>query len=94
MSKANIEALKEVLRWTVLFVGSFIISELIRQADLIPESWLVKVFVFTFAIPIRTIFIFGLTMVGRYVDKYLHEAKKEEKTYPVGFTPPGGLLPF
>ena len=94
MSNANIEALKSTLRWVVLFVGSFIISELIRQADLIPESWLLKIFIFTFAIPVRTLFIFGLTLIGGYVDKYLHEVKKESKAYPVGMTPAGGLLPF
>lgn len=94
MSKANIEAAKEVLRWVVLFILSWIISELLRQIDLVPESWLLKVYVFSFSIPVRSLFVFLLSLGGRYVDKYLHETKKNDGTYPVGMTPSGGLLPF
>lgn len=94
MSNANIEAIKEVLRWVIFFVGSWIVSELLRQIDLVPESWLLKIYVFTFMIPARSLFVFGLTMAARYIDKYLHVNSKEDKAYQIGQTPPSGLLPF
>lgn len=95
MKNPKIEGLKEVMRWVVLFAGSLVISwiitETLKQITNVPEVFNLKVWVFTYAIPVRELFTFGLTFAGRYVDKYLHEASK-------GFTldgsKPKGLLPF
>lgn len=92
MSKPNIEAIKEVLRWLVFFVSSWFISETLKQVNLIPEYYQLKIYIFKYSIPIRSIFVFFLTMIGRYADKYLHETKKE-KGY-MGEAKPMGILPF
>lgn len=78
MNKANLEAIKEVLRWVILYISSWIIVQLVGQSDLVPENWLIKILIFTFSIPMRQLFVFGLTLVGRYIDKWLHE--KDVKT--------------
>lgn len=93
MSKPNFEAMKEVLRWVVLFIVSWFISELLRQSTVVPETYFVKVLLFTFQIPLRTAFVFSLTMFGRYIDKFLHENKKAVSKDENG-KPPGGLLWF
>ena len=94
MSKPNLEALKEIGRWIVLFFISWIIASLLGQANLVPESWIFKISVFTFNVPLREVFIFGLTMIGRYIDKFLHENAKQDRVYQIGETPISGLLPF
>jgi len=92
MSKPNIEATKEILRWVVFFIVSWFISETMKQLNLIPEYYKLKIYVFTYLIPIRSIFAFFLTMIGRYADKYLHE-KNKEKGY-ISEAKPMGILPF
>ena len=94
MSKANIEALKEIARWLVITIFAWIISEIIRQGNLIIDFYQVKIYTFTFLIPIRSVFILGLTILGRYLDKLKHEKMKTLKKYPQGMTPSSGILPF
>jgi len=98
MKNPNMEGLKEVLRWVVLFVGSmvltWVITETLKQITAVPETLNVKVWVFTYAIPFRELFTFALTFVGRYLDKYLHEASKQTKGYAIGSATPKGILPF
>lgn len=93
MYKPNLEALKEIGRWLVLFIVSWIIAETLKQVANVPEWYTVKVWVFTYAVPVRTLFTFGLTLAGRYVDKYLHEKAKLKKSV-LEAPKPNGLLPF
>lgn len=89
MSKPNIEAIKEIARWLVLFGSSWIITEMLTQSSAIPEFQKLDVWVFSFMIPVRTGIVFVLTFAGRYVDKFLFE---KSKTLPEVETK--GLLPF
>lgn len=93
MTKPQIEALKEIARWIVLFIVSWIIAETLKQVTQVPEWYTIKLWVFTYAIPVRTLFTFGLTLLGRYVDKYLHEKAKLTKDF-TEVAKPNGLLPF
>lgn len=76
------EALKEIARWAALYGVSFVVSWFITstlgQITNVPEVFPLNVWVFTYLIPVRQAFTFGLTLLGRYVDKYLHELGKEK----------------
>lgn len=72
-----LKASKTVGRWIVLFVISWMIGETLKQADLVPEVYRMKVFVFTYVIPVRQLFVLGLTGAGGFIDKFLHEWGKE-----------------
>ncbi len=82
---SHLEALKEIGRWLVFFVGSWIITQMLNQATNVPEVTNVQVWVYTFAIPVRALLTFGLTMALRYIDKYMHVNPKVKAE---------GLLPF
>lgn len=92
MKDANMEATKEVARWLVFFVISWVVSEVLRQAAVIPVSYDLYVWKFVFSIPIRSGVVFLLTMVGRYADKYLHVYNSVGQ--PKNFKKPMGILPF
>lgn len=92
MSNINWESIKSALRLVMFAVISWFITEIVRQVDLVPESWLFKVYVFTFTIPLRNLIVLGLMAFQQWLDKFLHE-KKNEGT-PKGMREPGGLLPF
>lgn len=88
MSKPNIEAVKEVARWLVLFVASWIVTEMLTQSSAIPEFHKLDVWVFSFMIPVRTAIVFGLTFVGRYLDKWMFTKTHEDpKVETKGFLP-------
>lgn len=97
MKNPKIEGAKEVLRWVTLFVVSFVVSwfitETLKQVANVPEVFNFKVWVFSYNVPLRELFTFGLTFVGRYVDKYLHEVAKQGKAI-YEMPKPSGLLPF
>lgn len=63
---------KEAFRWTLLFVGAWFVGETIKQVGLIPEYFTLKLWVFSYLLPIRAIFILGLTVLSRFIDKFLH----------------------
>lgn len=92
MNSAKLEALKEIGRWVILFVISWIITQILAQATVIPEYYHLKVWLFVFTIPVRAVVIFGLTMLGRYADKYKHEESKLTKAHSTGESM--GILPF
>ena len=98
MKNPQLKGLKEVMRWVVLFVGSMVISwiitETLKQITAVPEVFNVKVWVFTYAIPVRELFTFGLTFAGRYADKYLHELSKQNLYKSDGSQTVKGILPF
>lgn len=86
------EALKEIGRWaglyTISFVISWFISQTLGQVGLVPEFFSFKIWVFTYLIPVRQIFTLGLTFIGRFIDKYLHELgkEKEDESLKLGLT--------
>lgn len=88
----NWEALKETARWIVLIVVSWIITEVLKQITLVPVTYNLKVWVFTFAIPIQFGLQTILTLTGRYVDKFLFERSKNNIRWATD--KPKGLLPF
>lgn len=98
MKNPNTEGLKEVARWIVLFlvssVVSWFIAETLKQITQVPEVFNLKLWVFTYAIPVRSLFTYGLTFAGRWLDKYLHESSKQTKGYAIGSATPKGILPF
>lgn len=79
------ESLKEVLRWVVLFVFSWVITETLKQIVAIPEYANVRVWVFVYSIPVRMMFQFLLTGAGRWIDRAIHDAS---------WTRLKGILPF
>lgn len=92
MNKPQKEAVKEILRWTGLYAVSFVISwfiaQTLGQVGLVPEIFAFKVWVFTYLVPVRQMFAVALTLIGRFVDKYLHEIGKEKnnKALKMGLT--------
>lgn len=94
MKSPNWEAIKEIARWVVLFIISWVITEILAQIALVPESYALKVWVFTFSIPLQTALATGLTFAGRYVDKFLFVKSQESPTPKFAGEKPKGLLPF
>lgn len=86
------EGIKEVARWVVLFLVSWLITETLKQVTAIPEIANVKVWVFVYTVPVRAGVVFLLTFTGRWVDKYLFEKSKDETKFAAD--KPKGLLPF
>jgi hypothetical protein len=89
MKNPKIEALKEVARWVVFFVISWIVTSMLAQINLVPESQEIKAWVFTFSIPVRQMFLIGLTLVQRFADKYRYVTTKQDFSIKTQ-----GLLPF
>lgn len=77
-AKAVLEGIKEVARWVVLFAVSWVITQTVAQINLVPEFFTLKVWVFSYLIPVRLAFNVGLTMLGRFVDKMLYELGKSK----------------
>lgn len=95
--KPYVEGLKEVARWVVLFVVSWLITETLSQMGAVPEFATVKLWVFNYVIPVRLLVNFLLTMLGRFIDKALYTAGKmiEEKSKkPITSKLTGGLTRF
>ena len=74
--KAFIEAIKEPARWIVLFVASWIVTETLKQINLIPEYLQVNIWILSYSVPIRLITTTVLTLILRTIDRYMHELGK------------------
>lgn len=70
--KKLLEWLKEGARWVGLFIFAWFAGETLKQVNLVPEKYDLHVWVFTYSLPIRAMFVLGLTVVSRFVDKLLH----------------------
>lgn len=79
------EALKEVVRWAVLFAVSWFITATLAQIVAVPETYDLRVWVFVYSLPIRLMFQVALTALGRWIDRQIHDAD---------WTRLNGLLPF
>lgn len=95
MKNPNFEAAKEIARWVVFFVVSWLITETLKQVSLVPETAAFKVWVFAYVIPVRMLLTSALTLAGRYVDKYLWVKNNQEDKLKTTLSGPAkGLLPF
>ena len=94
MEKPQAEGLKEIGRWIALYAVSFVVSwfitQTLGQVVSVPEFFNLKIWVFTYLIPVRELFTVTLTLVGRFVDKFLHELGKQENNPKLK----GGLTGF
>jgi len=72
-STAILESVKEVGRWLLFFAISWVITSTLNQISQVPEFAQVNVWVFSYMIPVRALMQFGLTFLGRAVDKFIHE---------------------
>lgn len=70
--KKLLEWIKEGARWVGLFIFAWFTGETLKQVNLVPEKYDLHVWVFTYSLPIRAMFVLGLTVVSRFVDKLLH----------------------
>ncbi len=93
ISKPTLETIKEVGRWILSAVAAWLITETLNQIVLVPESTAVKVWVFTYLIPVRALFQFALTAAGRAIDKYVFTVSKEDPKRLESETPKG-IIPF
>ena len=77
LNDPKIERIKDILRIGIFFIIAWIISETLKQANLIPEFYTLKIWVFSYLIPIRDIFIAVLGAVLTYIDrvKFLKDGK-------------------
>lgn len=84
--KAIIETAKEIARWAVLFIASWLITATLAQINLVPESQSVTIWVFTYLIPVRLLVNIALTFIGKMVDNYIHEVgvNNNDKTLKTG----------
>lgn len=76
MKKPLVETIKEAGRWILSAIAAWIITETLKQINLVPEVANVHVWVFTYGIPIRALLAFVLTLAGRGLDKYVFEINK------------------
>lgn len=81
----TLETMKELGRWAVLLVVSWFVTQTLLQVSSVPETYELKLWVFTYALPVRFLFQFGLASLGRLVDRLIHESKSVDLK---------GLLPF
>lgn len=97
-TKPVVEGLKEISRWAVFAGLSWAITSTLAQLSLVPETADVKLWVFTYTLPVRLGFQTGLTLLGRWVDKFMFvksEVKIEESPKKAAAEmQPQGLLPF
>jgi len=86
--KALIESLKEPARWIVLFIASWIVTETLKQINLIPEFLQVNIWVLSYSVPIRLITTTVLTLILKTIDRYMHELGKlvKDKFLTYGLT--------
>lgn len=73
MQDKSIEIIKELGRWAFLFALSWLITETLNQIVNVPEFYQLKVWVFTYMIPVRALLQVSLTGFGRLVDRLVHD---------------------
>jgi len=85
MNSMSFEALKEVARWITLAVIAWFVAETLKQAELIPQVFALKLWVFEYLIPVRELFVLVMTVVSRIIDRLVHDSPDIEAN---------GILPF
>jgi hypothetical protein len=96
MNKPTIEAFKEIARWAIFLLLGWVIAETLKQINLVTETYAMKVWIFTYTIPVRMIVQTLLTLAGRAIDKYIFTKNKEiiEARSSILNAVPKGLLWF
>lgn len=72
--QAILDVVKEVGRWVIFFSVSAFITQTLAQISLVPENATIKLWVFVYSIPIRTILFWALSIVQRIIDRWMHNA--------------------
>lgn len=90
-TEPQLEAAKEIARLVVFLVASDVATQLLNQAVNVPDSLQIKLWIFTYSIPARMLFVTLLTLGLRFLDKLKHENFKE--SHPET-KKPNGILPF
>lgn len=88
------EGIKEPLRWILCYGVSWIIIQILDQITLVPETQVIRIWVFTFTIPLQLALKLTLTMVARFLDKWKFEVSKEETKTKTVRSQPQGIIPF
>lgn len=86
------EAMKEVLRWVACVVLGWIVAATIAQISKVPEFATFNVYVFSYDVPIRLGLHTALTVLARFLDKFIFEYQKNVRN--IEWFPFKGLLPF
>lgn len=96
ISKNKLEAVKEIARWIILFILSWIVTQVLAQIKVLPELLNIKVWLFSFIIPLQSLVTFLLTLVGRYLDKLVYLNSKDlTSAFDLEVSQKAkGLLPF
>lgn len=89
MYSPNWEAVKEVARWCICAVVSFVFTIILDQIKLIPEVLNVKLWVITFPVPLQAVIWFVSTNGLRYIDKVKFVTSKLDPRREKS-----GLIPF
>lgn len=84
-NSVSFEALKEVARWIVFAVISWVVAETLKQSAVIPEVYELHVWELVYAIPVRGLFVLIFTVIQRAIDRLVHESEKIKAN---------GVLPF
>lgn len=73
----KIARIKDILRFLFFIAVSWFISETLKQVQVVPDFYTLKVWVFTYLIPVRFIFVTALTAALSYIDrrKFLADGK-------------------
>jgi len=96
ISKNKLEAVKEIARWIILFILSWIVTQVLAQINVLPELLNIKIWLFSFIIPLQNLVTFLLTLVGRYLDKLVYLNSKDlTSAFDLEVSQKAkGLLPF
>ena len=70
--------IKEVGRWLVFYIASEVVTQMLAQVAKVPDFVFFRVWVFNFAIAIRSSLKIALTLSLRYLDKKKHTDWKLE----------------
>lgn len=76
MTKPRLEAIKSGARLVVLYIASWVITEVLAQIANIPATYDLTIYGFLFSIPVRLMIQTGLTLINVVLDKYIHEIGK------------------
>lgn len=93
MNNATLETIKEVGRWILAAAVGWVLTETGKQLGLVPETYDVKVWVFTYTLPVRAGVSFALTLAGRAIDKYVFTTNKDDP-FRLVTTVPKGIFPW
>ena len=77
LNDPKLSRIKDILRALIFFILSWFINETLKQAGVVPEFWVLKLWVFVYSIPLRLLFTALLGAALSYLDrvKFLKDGK-------------------